>query len=304
MLEPGRRRRLVIDGGMGTELEARGAPMDHEAWCGLANLDAPDLVRAIHEDHIRAGADVIIANTFPCNRLAMEAAGFGDRVGDMNRAAVYAAIEARDRAAGGRDVGDRRIDVALGHVRGGLAASRREEVLLDVYGEQAEMLAHAGADLLVLEMLDARWATALAAAARTGLPVWAGIWADLGADGRPLRPKSDRPLEDDLPALLGERGSASTRSSSCTPSFRRWRPALDLVARHSTARAAPTPTTAAGSARTGSSRTSRRRRSPTRPSGGSTRGARLAGGCCGTRPEHVRAIRERVDRRGGAVSGR
>src|SRR3954466_41204 len=104
---------VVIDGGMGTELEARGAPMDHgagrapmaqEGWCGLANLDAPELVRAIHEDHLRAGADVIIANTFPCNRLAMEQAGFGDRVGDMNRAAVHAAIEARDRAAGGREV--------------------------------------------------------------------------------------------------------------------------------------------------------------------------------------------------------
>ena len=32
---------LVIDGGMGSELEARGAPMDHEAWCGLANLERP-----------------------------------------------------------------------------------------------------------------------------------------------------------------------------------------------------------------------------------------------------------------------
>ena len=52
---------LVIDGGMGSELEARGAPMDNEAWCALANLDAPDLVREIHEDYIRAGADVILS---------------------------------------------------------------------------------------------------------------------------------------------------------------------------------------------------------------------------------------------------
>src|SRR5665213_484548 len=55
---------LVLDGAMGTELEARGAPMDDHAWCGLANLMQPALVRAIHEDHIRAGADVVITNTY------------------------------------------------------------------------------------------------------------------------------------------------------------------------------------------------------------------------------------------------
>src|SRR4051812_24345674 len=89
---------IVIDGGMGTELEARGVPMDHEAWCGLANLDAPDVVRAIHADYIAAGADVIIANTFPTNRPALEAAGCGDRFEEANRAAVAAALAARDAA--------------------------------------------------------------------------------------------------------------------------------------------------------------------------------------------------------------
>src|SRR5689334_15401027 len=76
---------MVIDGGMGTELEARGVPMDHEAWCGLANLEALDVVRAIHDDYIAAGADVIIANTFPTNRPALEAAGAGDRFEEANR---------------------------------------------------------------------------------------------------------------------------------------------------------------------------------------------------------------------------
>src|SRR4051795_1808361 len=92
---------IVIDGGMGTELEARGVPMDHEAWCGLANLDAPDVVRQIHNDYIAAGADVIIANTFPTNRPALEAAGAGDRFEEANRAAVAAALQAREAAGGG-----------------------------------------------------------------------------------------------------------------------------------------------------------------------------------------------------------
>src|SRR3954451_20964465 len=86
---------LVIDGGMGSELEARGAPMGPEAGCGRASLDAPDLVRAIHEDYIAAGADVIIANTFPTNRPALAAARYGDRFEEANRAAVRAALDAR-----------------------------------------------------------------------------------------------------------------------------------------------------------------------------------------------------------------
>src|SRR5262249_4284774 len=95
---------VVIDGGMGTELEARGAPLDHEAWCGLADRETPARVREIHEDYIRAGADVIIANTFPANRAALDVEGDGDRVGEMNRAAVAAALEARERVAGDREV--------------------------------------------------------------------------------------------------------------------------------------------------------------------------------------------------------
>ena len=107
----------------------------------------------------------------------------------------------------------------------------REALVLDVYREQAAMLAAAGVDLIVLEMLDVRWAAALDRRARTGLPVWAGIWADLGADGRPIGPRSDRPLEDDLPRCSARR-AASTPSSSCTSAVGPRLPALDLVARH------------------------------------------------------------------------
>src|ERR1700750_1762173 len=171
---------VVIDGGMGTELEARGAPMDHEAWCGLANLTAPDLVREIHEDYIRAGADVIIANTFPANRAALDVDGDGDRVEEMNRAAVAAALAARERAAGGREVAVAGSMSIWGPWEGAAGDDLPSDaVLLDVYREQAGILADAGVDLIVLEMLDVRWAPALTAARETGLPVWAGLWAHL-----------------------------------------------------------------------------------------------------------------------------
>ena len=86
---------VVIDGATGTELQARGVPMDDDAWCGVANLEHADVVRDVHADYIRAGASVVIANTFSTDRLRLGDAGLADRVEDANRNAVAAALEAR-----------------------------------------------------------------------------------------------------------------------------------------------------------------------------------------------------------------
>src|SRR5450631_107416 len=90
---------VLLDGGTGTELEARGIPMDGAVWCGVAVLEHRDVVRMVHEDYIRAGAEIITANTFPSNRLALEPAGLGDRVTEINRRAVETALQARENAA-------------------------------------------------------------------------------------------------------------------------------------------------------------------------------------------------------------
>ena len=55
---------VIIDGGMGSQLQAEGVPMDEVAWSARANLEQPDVVQRVHEEFIRAGAEVIIANTF------------------------------------------------------------------------------------------------------------------------------------------------------------------------------------------------------------------------------------------------
>jgi S-methylmethionine-dependent homocysteine/selenocysteine methylase len=291
---------VVIDGGMGTELEARGARMDHEAWCGLANLEVPGLVREIHEDYIRAGADVIIANTFPANRAALDVEGDGDRVEAMNRAAVEAALDARERAGGGREVavaGSMSIWGPWEDAAGDDLPS--DPVLLDVYREQAGILADAGVDLIVLEMLDVRWAAALTAARETGLPVWAGIWADVEA-GRLVTPRTGDALNHDLPALLGDYREGLAAVLVMHSAIETVPRALDLIAEHwnGPRGAYPhrgrferpnwvfddiAPETLADEAERWLDQ-----------------GARLVGGCCGTRPEHIRAIRERVDRRAAA----
>ena len=91
---------VILDGATGTELERRGVPMDGQAWSATANLTHPDVVRSVHEDYIRAGADVIITNTFATARSLLDAAGLGERVVEVNRRAVELAREARDQAAG------------------------------------------------------------------------------------------------------------------------------------------------------------------------------------------------------------
>jgi S-methylmethionine-dependent homocysteine/selenocysteine methylase len=102
MLE--RREILILDGAIGTELESRGVPMHGVAWSAAAIETHPDVVRQVHEDYIRAGADIIIANTFATSRAVLERAGMGGRVRDLNVRAVALAKEARDVASGGRDV--------------------------------------------------------------------------------------------------------------------------------------------------------------------------------------------------------
>jgi S-methylmethionine-dependent homocysteine/selenocysteine methylase len=69
---------VLIDGATGTELQRHGVPMDKVAWSGAAVLTHLDVVRETHEDYIRAGAKVIITNTFGSTRQMLEPAGYGD----------------------------------------------------------------------------------------------------------------------------------------------------------------------------------------------------------------------------------
>jgi S-methylmethionine-dependent homocysteine/selenocysteine methylase len=174
-----RRRRadgglVVIDGGMGSELEAQGAAMDHDAWSGLVNVEDPGLVRRVHEDYVRAGADVLITNTFMSGLGPLERAGRPEAFADANRNAVRAA-----RAAAGD--ADREIVVAgsvsVTQLGAPQVAGDEHRCLRDGYLRQIELLAAEGVDLIALEMVDhPRYAEpAVEAALGCGLPLWLGL---------------------------------------------------------------------------------------------------------------------------------
>ncbi len=174
-------RLVVIDGGMGSELEAQGATMDHHAWSALVNLTDPALVRRVHEDYVAAGADVLITNTFMSGTGPMERAGAGERFELANRNAVRAAREAALAA-------ERPITIVGSVAVDGLGAPEiacagagangdEHRWLRDGYARQIEVLAAEGVDLIGLEMVDhpRRAEPAVEAALESGLPLWLGL---------------------------------------------------------------------------------------------------------------------------------
>lgn len=161
---------IVLDGGMGQELINRGASAQGVLWSARALFDHPEVVQAVHEDYIRAGADIITTNSYACIRNNFEPEGLLDRLGEMNRLSAELAQQARDNA--GKSV---KIAGSMGPQRGSyrpdLVGTYQETEAL--YREQAEFLAP-HVDLFICETLscivEAR--AAVVAASATGIPVW------------------------------------------------------------------------------------------------------------------------------------
>jgi len=161
---------IILDGGMGQELINRNASAQGVLWSARALFDHPEVVQAVHEDYIHAGADVITTNSYACIRNNFEPEGLVDRLGEMNRLAAELAQRARDTV--GKPV---KIAGSMGPQRGSyrpdLVGSYHETEAL--YREQAEFLAP-HVDLFICETLscivEAR--AAVVAACATGIPVW------------------------------------------------------------------------------------------------------------------------------------
>lgn len=193
---------ILLDGAIGTELQAMGVPMDPAAWCGPGSYTHAATVRQMHERYIRAGADIITTNTFNTLRPALEASGYSELVREVNVRAVDAALEAIDRAAGDRPIyiagsiscripiRDRRTGTLLGGTGYGYGASLSAEELRAHAGEQANILAESGVDFFLIENLWAdneSRAIAAEAAKATGLPVWVAFTASVSSDDQAVR---------------------------------------------------------------------------------------------------------------------
>lgn len=164
----------LLDGAMGTELKARGAAMpDYQSsiWSAHALIHDPGLVREIHCDYIRAGADVIVANNYAVVPRLLARESMAHRFEELTRAACQLAQEARG-ACGRPEV---RVAGSLPPLdttyRADLVAD--ESQLYDAYLRVARILADE-VDLAIAETLTTvREAVAAARAAeQAGLPIW------------------------------------------------------------------------------------------------------------------------------------
>ena len=281
---------VLIDGATGTELQRRGVPMDKLAWSGIAVVTHPDAVRETHEDYIRAGAQVIITNTFGSTRQMLEPAGYGNLVEVVHRDAVRLARQACLNAGGAAAVAGSISSEPSGFDRAGFFPPEKE---FAAYREAAGLLADAGGDLIALEMMveTAHAALAFEAALETKLPVWLGVGCRKTKEGKivsfdhselelavvldaliPMGPTVVNIMHSEIAAipeaiaLVRERWSGPIGVYPESGYFTKpnWN-FVDVIS----------PADLVSEAL-----------------GWVTAGVRLLGGCCGTSPEHIKALRD------------
>jgi len=137
------RRAMVADGAMGTMLYSRGIFINR--CFDELNLSAADMVRQIHQEYVKAGAEILESNTFGANRMRLGAFGFAEKLRAINQAGVRLAREAaREQAFVAGAIGP------LGAHIEPLGPTSFAEARA-IFREQAETLLEAGVDLLVLE---------------------------------------------------------------------------------------------------------------------------------------------------------
>src|SRR5829696_7126544 len=137
---------LLGDGAMGSQLYARGVP--YERCFDELNLTDPALIQRIHREYIRAGAELIETNTYGANRFKLAQYGLEDRVRDINFRAVKLAREAREEC--GEPVFLAGAIGPLGQTIAPVGTITVDEAR-GAFTEQADALLEAGADLIVLE---------------------------------------------------------------------------------------------------------------------------------------------------------
>jgi len=300
----GRGRPLLLDGATGSELERAGLATGLPLWSTHALLESPERVGEIHAAYARAGAEIVTANTFRTQRRTLARVGLADQDAPLTQQAVGLARSAM-RESPGCD-GDRSArDVDGGREHDRQATGRRwvagslppledcyrpdlvpeEASLAREHGRQAELLAAAGVDLILIETMNSRREARAAAqaAALTGLPFVVGF-----VSWTPGQLLSGESFSEAAREVL-DLGAASV-GVNCVPpasldASRRKLRTLGVGLLVSPNLGQPDDTTGF------------RRQDVAGPHGFAEAlapwlddGASLVGGCCGTTPDHIRAL--------------
>ena len=275
---------LVADGAMGALLYGLAGP---QRSFEELSVTQPELIYRVHKSYIEAGAQIIETNTFSANRHKLAPLGLADEVGRINSAAVKIAREARDAAS--REVW---IAGSLGPSGGiGLGRSLSDEELRAGFREQAMALEERGVDLFILETfsdLDEIVTAIEAIRAFSILPIVAEM--TFSEEGQTLGGTRAREVAERLAKL-----NVQAIGANCTLGPQLLLPILEEFS------GCGLPLSAmpnAGIPRRIGDRIVYPRSSPEYfaefAREAAAFGGRVLGGCCGTTPEHVRAIAEAV----------
>src|SRR5580692_2309991 len=284
-------RPLLADGAMGTVLYARGIFINR-CYDDL-NLSDPGLILSIHEEYLQSGADILETNTFGANRFRLARHGLTEKVAEINAAGVRLARQAVENLKD-KQAGEARVAGAVGPL--GVRLEPLGKTGLDearaAFAEQIQVLAENGVDLLILETMpalnEARQALEAARAVAPHLPVVVMVTVD----------DESNCLDGSSPAqaaaLLTEWG-ASAIGVNCSTG-----PVTVLTAIEAMRGATTLPLAAMPNA--GMPRAVEGRNiylcSPEYMASFARKaiaaGAQIVGGCCGTTPNHIRAMRAAI----------
>jgi homocysteine S-methyltransferase len=284
---------IILDGAMGTELTRRGVDTTLPLWSAIALDVAPDVVMRIHRDYLDAGAHVITANTFRTNVRALAKAGIAHRARELTFWAVALARSALrntphpDPLSQGEGL---RVAGSIAPVEDCYSPDLvpSDDELAEEHAILARNLADAGVDLILVETQNTtREAVAAARAARaTGKPLWVSFTLDdenrlLSGESLPDAVRAVLPFEPQAILVncipVKQVASALKGLRSATP------PHVAMGAYGNvghvdetvgwTLTNAVSPEAYAEAAREWRDL-----------------GATIIGGCCGTTPEHIRAV--------------
>ena len=281
-------RPILADGAMGTVLYARGVFINR--CYDELNLTDPGLILSIHEEYLQAGSEIIETNTFGANRFRLARHGLAGSVAQINAAGVKLARQAVDHLKE-KQAGEAWVAGSVGTL--GVRLEPLGKTGLDearaAFAEQIDALAEAGADLIIIETMsalnEAREALAAAREVAPDLPVLVMVTVD--DEGNCL----DGASPAQAASLLTEWGAGAIGVNCSTG------PATALTAIEAMRAATALPLAAMPNA--GLPRAVEGRNiylcSPEYMAEFARKaivaGVQFVGGCCGTTPNHIRAMR-------------
>jgi 5-methyltetrahydrofolate--homocysteine methyltransferase len=298
-----RDRIIVFDGGMGATLEAFDLDLERDYRLPgraheVLNLNRPDVIQGVHESMVEAGADVVETNSFQASRLKLAEWGLAEHTVEINRRAAEIA-----RAA----VGEERFVAGSIGPTGFLPASDDPTLgnitfreLVDVFAEQAQGLLDGGADLLIIEtaqdILEVKAAIfgAREAFTATGRRVPIQVSVSLLPNGGKML------LGTDISAVLTtiDALGVDVLGLNCSTGPDDMRDAIRFLGETSTLPVHCIPNAGLPQQGPNGETIFPERPGPLAETLGEfveRYGVGIVGGCCGTTPEHIRAIAERVE---------